>query len=502
MNPCRLPQDVLTKALRAHIKETLPHLRQTAVPPQRHTALTLLMYWFPADETWDPCEFALRQSWAVLGRLPTVLVTQRLFPALNDFARREHVEVQLEPSLTPGKISTMSADCIARLWTRFTTRHVLIVQADGWPLRDELNRFLAYDYVGAPNVQAGWRGRVADLLGLTVLNGGFSLRSRSCCRAAARSWAWKRFFCRSIPSEDHFYSHMLWQRKAPAHVARLFSLDDLESNVPVAPGSSPMGFHRATTFRVLTEPARLTVVSVVRDEACYERCLRHNEQLKGARWVTFDNTRENLPIPVRYNAFLETMPEDTAWILFAHEDFELREDPCPQLASCNPLFPYGLIGTRKVLGTFILPFGALEDSNRDGSLRHQNRPPLPYEAVLGNMVENFDCCGFFVHRDFFKTWGLRFDPRCAWDLYAEDLCFQFILKTQHLARVLPLKAHHWSRGDAKCQRFAETLAVLNAKYPDSLFAGGTCTLCVGGLPPLKIRLYRWLVHHLMPWRFS
>lgn len=511
-HPLPLPKEALEGSLRRIVARRLPELRRRAVPPCRHPGVTLLIYWYPkaapdGSRPVEPCEFALRQSWDVLGFLPTVVVTDRRWPALEAFARAMGVTVQEEPTLVPGDIWTMTLDCVARLHTRFATRHVLIVQNDGWPLRDELDAFLRYDCVGAPGVSPGWRGRVADLLGLTVLNGGFSLRSRRFCRAVAWRWRvlWRHLLRPGHPwlSEDVFCTRTLrladpWFRLrfrfAPSHVARRFSLDCLEGALPVPPDASPMGFHgRLTAAAFSGETPSLTVVSVVRDAAFHARCLRDNPHLSGARFVTFDNAADNRPIPERYNAFLDALPKDAEWILFAHEDFEPLEDPRPLLARRNPLFPYGLIGTRKVLNTFILPFGQIVDSRRDGSDCGLRRPPPLYGALLGDMVEAFDCCGFFVHADFFRTWGLRFDPACAWDLYAEDLCYQFQCATGHLARLLPLRAHHWSRGDATGARFLATRDYLNGKYRDRLFAGGTCTAYVGGLPPLRFRLWRRFV---------
>lgn len=514
-HPIPLPKAALEGCLRRHVARRLPELRRRAVPPCRHSGVTLLVYWYPktapdGSRPLDPCEFALRQSWDVLGFLPTVVVTDRRWPALDAFAQTFGMEIQEEPSLVPGDIWSMTLDCVARLHTRFRTRHVLIVQNDGWPLRDELDAFLRYDCVGAPCVTPGWRETVADLLGLTVLNGGFTLRSRRLCQAVARrwQWLWRHLLPSGHPwlSEDIFYTRTLrladpWFRLrfrfAPARVARRFSVECLEGALPVPRGARPMGFHGRLTLAAFEPSPALTVVSVVRDAACHARCLRENPHLAGARFVTFDNAAENRPIPERYNAFLEHLPEDTEWILFAHEDFEPLEDPRPLLTRCSPLFPYGLIGTRKVLGTFILPFGQIEDSNRDGTDSGLRRPPQVYGALLGTMVEAFDCCGFFVHADFFRTWGLRFDPACAWDLYAEDLCYQFQCATGHLARLIPLRAHHWSRGDATGPRFLATHAYLNAKYRNLLFAGGTCAATVGGQPPLRIRLWRRFVRLIL-----
>lgn len=495
--PKPFPKDWTRKRLDAWAMARLPALRAAPIPPCRHPGVTLLIYAFPQDGRFAPFEHAIRQSWAVLGALPTVVVTHdaALVPPMPG------VEVQVEPTLREGGLDAMSLDCITRLHTRFATPHVLIVQDDGFPLRDDLDRFLRYDYVGAPNLPpAKGRGRLADLLGLTVLNGGFSLRSRRVCRLAARLWR-LRPRRRHIPPEDRFYSPLrLWpgMRFPSARVAAAFSQDALDDCATLWPDVTPMGMHRALTFSAIVAPEpRLTVVSVVRDPDCHRRCLQDNPHLRGADFVTFDNARENLPIPVRYNAFLDALPPDAEWILFAHEDFEPLADPRALLRTRNPWFPLGLIGTRIVADFLILPFGQIEDSERDGS-RPQRLVALPHLGrLIGSMVEAFDCCGFFVHADLLRKLNLRFDPDCPWDLYAEDFCCQYILKTGHLARLIPLPAHHWSRGNTKTDTFRAALDHLNTKYAHTCFAGGTCAALIGGTRPLRLRLWRALVHPLL-----
>lgn len=497
-HPQPLPSAPRLRLMQAQIAMQLPRLRQTPPPPCRYDQVTLLLYYFPQTleaDTFSPFEFALRQTWSVLGWMRTVIVTHCAAAIPAAFAQAYPIEIQEEPSLIPGEIRSMSRDCLVRLHRRFHTKHVLIVQADGWPFEDRLAEFLHYDFVGAPNVTPGWRAKLSDALALTVLNGGFSLRSKRLCRAVSR-------VCRCLPktfapNEDQVYARFRHLFRFPsAATARCFSEDALDGLLPPAPTAQPMGFHRASTFAMLA-PAQtpLTVVSVVRDWACYERCVRQNPHLQGARFVAFDNTEANLPIPERYNAFLESMPADTGWILFAHEDFELQEDPRPLLNRRSTLFPCGLIGTRTLLQSVILPFGVITDSDRDGARFHVNRPPLPYTGLLGARTENFDCCGFFVHADTFQAWQLRFDPLCKWDLYAEDLCFQFIQKSGHTVSLLPVKAHHWSRGNPNTDHFKAALDHLNAKYADDFFAGGTCVFSVGKRPTWRLRCFQFLVHH-------
>ncbi len=497
--PQPLPPEPMGRALRQFIAERLPRLREEPIPPQRHAGVTLLMYCFPAlaapPEALDAFEFALRQTWSVLGYLPTVVVAHSLSELPASLRALPQLTIQEEPTLRPGEVSTMSADCLLRLHTRFQTRHVLIVQSDGFPLRDDLDAFLSFDYCGAPNVNPGWRTTLSDALSLTTLNGGFSLRSKRLCLTTSRLW---RALSHILPTppEDRVYSKLrAFFRFPSADVARRFSEDALEGRLLPPEPCTPMGFHRAQTFASLhAKVPKFTVVSVVRDEACYKRCLRENPFLAGAAFVALDNTRENRPIPERYNAFLDALPADAEWILFAHEDFQPLADPRPLLRRRNTLFPCGLIGTRVVAGLAILPFGSLTDSDRDGARFHRNAPPLPYDKLLGAVAENSDCCAFFIHADALRAWHLRFDPRCAWDLYIEDFCFNFIRQSGHKIALLPLPAHHWSRGNTNRTAFLETLDYLNAKYADDFFAGGSCTFSVGRKPSLRFKLQQKLFH--------
>lgn len=222
---------------------------------------------------------------------------------------------------------------------------------------------------------------------------------------------------------------------------------------------------------------RLTVVSVVRDWDCFTRCLKENPYLADSTFVAFDNAQENVPIPVRYNAFLDAMPADTEWILFAHEDFEPQSDPRSLLAHCRTDRPYGLYGTRLLFGRTVLTVGQLEDSDRQGGSPNLNRPHP--SCLRKGAVDAFDCCAFFVHADLFRRTGLRFDPACAWDLYAEDFCIRFQRSTGRRAAILPLTAHHWSRGDITTERFRATLRYLNGKFADACYAAGPCAQTVG-----------------------
>lgn len=237
-------------------------------------SLTLLAYSFPGDPdglAFDAVEFAILQSWKTLGMLTTVLVVHKPFRKAIEFAAlHSMVKIQVEPTLIPGDINSMSLDCDSRLATRFDTDYCLVVQDDGFPLYDALDEYLGkWDFIGAPYVRlsSGWRIAACSLLGYWMSNGGFSLRSKKLCEYAACEWKRKfRFLHPSAATvEDLYFTRTLWMsnpffryrfRVAPAAVALGFSYDAAVSQ-PIR--KCPMGFHRALTFSELSDLKLLTI---------------------------------------------------------------------------------------------------------------------------------------------------------------------------------------------------------------------------------------------------
>ena len=256
-------------SLRKWQLERLPVLRETRFLVSNHfDDVTIVAYSFPAEgdeDAFDFLECSILQSWAVLGMLKATIVSNRRFPKVDAFAEAhaDWVDVQIEPSLVPGRIESMSADCNGRLHSRFNTPYCLVVQDDGFPLKNNLDEFLGkYDYVGAPYVRiAWWRSVICALLGMWVSNGGFSLRSKRICEAAAYWWERKYKSCH--PSEktidDLYYTrtlplrHLSYRIKykiANHRTALRFSYDDIVCQ-PIT--VKPFGFHRASTFELLRQ---------------------------------------------------------------------------------------------------------------------------------------------------------------------------------------------------------------------------------------------------------
>ncbi len=246
-----------------------------ALPPDLREgppAVTVVAYFFrPREQAGEHFRFmkaAILETWRHCGFLQTVIVCHERLRAVEDFAS-EHaprVRVQIEPTLVPGDVNSMSRDCNARLADRFGTPYALIVQDDGFPLRPGLEEFLGkWDFIGAPYVRDRALPRLLGrLTGCWVSNGGFSLRSHGMCAAAAEAW---KANCENRPwrpwmSEDLFYTRALPLRSASYRrsfaiadhrAARLFAVDDI---VPAPADAAPFGFHRAETFaRLLREGA-------------------------------------------------------------------------------------------------------------------------------------------------------------------------------------------------------------------------------------------------------
>lgn len=158
--------------------------------------VTVLAYYFRPAECFDDgfwrTEFAFLKTFQTQGLLPAVLVVNRTSELVEAFCRKHDIKVQVEPSLIPGNISTMALDMVSELHRRFSTKYVLIVQDDGFPLRPGLERFVGmFDYIGAV-----WErhNTFYDFYpeAYRVGNGGFSLRSRALCAEASRLY--RRWF--------------------------------------------------------------------------------------------------------------------------------------------------------------------------------------------------------------------------------------------------------------------------------------------------------------------
>lgn len=223
--------------------------------------VTILIYTFPEKGSeagpFKKIVASIEQSWKCCGRLKTVIVASHRFAEVDSFvAGHPNVELQIEPSLVYGNIKTMSLDCIKRLYTRFSTPYVLIIQDDGYPLKSNLDDFVGQaDFWGAPIISDGWKRKLAYAIGLGSFNGGFSLRSRRLCEYASKKWY--SFFSKFMKEdnrhlgEDFYYTTLLkflpatwWKFRFPNEKeAFRFSVDRLGGKVTPPPDTDPFGVH-------------------------------------------------------------------------------------------------------------------------------------------------------------------------------------------------------------------------------------------------------------------
>lgn len=223
----------------------------------------------------------------------------------------------------------------------------------------------------------------------------------------------------------------------------------------------------------------ITIFTVVRDKAMYAKCIADNVCCSSLRKIEVDNTLENKSIAQRYNAFLEEFDyAHPGWIVFCHEDFELREYIVEKLRACSPDCLYGPCGARHVKYLNLVArwqtASRITETWKDGSHSH----------FVGTKVKDFtqldttDCMCLIVHSSLVERYKLRFDPRLNFDLYTEDFCANAMVSHGVKTLALNLDCVHHSTRDKLPPQYFESLEYLNRKYPNDAF-GGTCSY-VGG----------------------
>ncbi|MGI5869336.1 MAG: hypothetical protein ACOX9C_07835 [Kiritimatiellia bacterium] len=235
--------------------------------------------------------------------------------------------------------------------------------------------------------------------------------------------------------------------------------------------------------------SRLIFITVVRDPAMYASCLEKNPHANRHRLAPIDNRADNRPIPVRYNAFLDTL-DDTAdaWLIFCHEDFEPLEDALPLLEHADRNSLHGPIGARIRVVAGLLHLwqiaGHVETCEKDGTNPQSIGHPVP----AGTLVDTFDCQCLIVHTSLIARHALRFDEKLPFDLYVEDFCIQAMEHHGIASRILPWKSRHWSIHTAVPPSYAPALAYLNSKRTRRSYAGTSSYI---GQPNAIQRLNAW-----------
>ncbi len=204
----------------------------------------------------------------------------------------------------------------------------------------------------------------------------------------------------------------------------------------------------------------MKVISVVRDFAMYDACVKNNSFFTGAELFPFDNRTENKGVSARYNEFLDAYDYSRPdWLMFCHEDWKLLEDYRVRLSELNKETLYGSIGVFVCDNTSTEVRGAIAHSDKDGA----NKEKAGYAAPTGTPVSTFDCQCLLVHSDLIQKYHLRFDENLLWDLYVEDFCIAAKENHNISSQIVQLACYHLSQGNIQ-PRFFKKLAYLRQKY--------------------------------------
>jgi len=239
----------------------------------------------------------------------------------------------------------------------------------------------------------------------------------------------------------------------------------------------------------------LVIISVVRDYQMYNRCVAHNSHANMHTLHAIDNRSQNDHISILYNQFLDAYDyTKPAWLMFCHEDFELKQDVSPLLELLDKTVLYGPIGAKTSIRYFGMYYvwqllGQITESNKDGSNPRLIGKPVP----AGTPIETFDCQCLLVHSDLIKQTGLRFDDHLSFDLYVEDFCIQAKESFNIPSLILPFISQHWSSGKVNT-RYYQQVRYLNAKYPTCCYTG-TSSYSIG--MPNRIRQINDLIKRLL-----
>lgn len=239
-------------------KQNIVSLRKESFVKSKIRNVSVVAYYFRDEELLDASfwrtEFAFLKTFQTQGVLPSVLVTNRKTDVIVSFCNRFNIEIQIAENLKPGRVNTLALDMVENLHSRFTTDFALIVQDDGFPMRQGLEDFVGkWDYIGAPWVRhtSYW-----DLYPsrYCVGNGGFSLRSKRLCEVASRiykKWFFHVPYWAFVLGDDMFYCKTLrfWFRNAVKNMkwptreeAATFSV---ENDIGCLTSTPPLGFHAA-----------------------------------------------------------------------------------------------------------------------------------------------------------------------------------------------------------------------------------------------------------------
>ena len=240
----------------------------------------------------------------------------------------------------------------------------------------------------------------------------------------------------------------------------------------------------------------LIFISVVNDYKLYKTCIKENEflQKNNIRIFDYDNTNNNIPIPIRYNDFLNSYNYDNeAWLCFCHCDWQPLENIQKITQSFDKNSLYGPIGFKLEFFNnkyIYIPKGHCDEKNKDGSFL-RTVDELNCKTFD---VDTFDCQAIFIHSSLIKKYNLRFDENLEWHLYVEDFCINAKRNYNIISYAKKIECCHWCGWHDDLTLYNQTLKYINKKYPNDIY-GGTMSV-IGDKRVEKATTKEILLHKL------
>ncbi len=227
-------------------------------------------------------------------------------------------------------------------------------------------------------------------------------------------------------------------------------------------------------------------ITAVNDFKIYDEYLKNNSIINASKNIelkTFDNTKENLPIPKRYNEFLNNYDyNNPCWFVFCHQDWELLDNINEILSCLDKNSIYGTSGNSKEdvgEGNYIYKSVGFSIEKIDSKNEYKT---FGFVNQDKKEADTIDCQCVIVHSSLIQKYNLRFDENLEWDLYAED--FSINAKEKHNIKTYSLSiinCHHSPAGFCELpESYKKSLSYLKKKYPKSAYVG-TCSMIGGGV---------------------
>ena len=243
----------------------------------------------------------------------------------------------------------------------------------------------------------------------------------------------------------------------------------------------------------------VNIVSVVNDFNLYKKYFLNNPFLKN-KMIThfsFDNTKEQIAIPERYNAFLNNYNySNESWFVFCRQDFEIIDDVVQKLNLLYKDNIYGPIGAKiKELKSGIFPetkgFLYIESDNNFYMVSD-----ITSEKLTDLNVDTIDDTALVVHSSLINKYNLRFDTNLKCDLYSEDFCINANKNYGVDSFVFCLKSiSHLNMDFIKFPiSYKYSLDYLKYKYDNELYA--SINSIIGGKFHLKAKSKDILIYNI------